>query len=80
MLIMYYDVRNCLSFKNDGEETKHYFEEDEVILIIEDYDNGDFTVEGIIVCITEDTIILRTTNGRLESYYLAYIMSMSKKQ
>ena len=74
---MKYDVRQCLSFKYKGDETKHYFIEDNVIVIVEDCNNDFFEVKGRIVCFTEDMIILNV-NGKLESYWYSYISFIDK--
>ena len=64
---MSYELRRCLSFKNRDDKTKHYFENDDIILIYEDYNEGEIEVKGVVFGFTESDIILKTKNG-LENY------------
>ena len=72
-----YDVRTCLSFKNKGEETKHYFEKDNIVIIFEDCNDGAIEIKGKVFCFTDDGIVLYV-NGRLEVYPYCDIIYIDK--
>lgn len=74
---MSYELRRCLSFKNRGDKTKHYFENDNIIFIYEDCNEGEIEVKGVIFGFTESDIILKTKNG-LKSYPYYCIIYIDK--
>lgn len=75
-----YKVKRVLEFKNDKGKKEYYSIGDAIIMIYEDFNDGEIEIKGNIVGIEDDGYLLvdRYKTLHIEKYYLSNIVYMIK--